>query len=423
MITPDGRRLIATRGLRGYADGLVAASLAGYLGDQLGYSATRIGVIVTGMLLGSAVLTMFTGTWGWRFQRRLLLRAGALLMVTTGLVFATSTTFFVLLAFGVIGTMNPGGSDVSVVQPIEQSLLPLTTTEEERSHVFARYTFFGGSLAALGALSAGLPARLHWPAESVFVVYAAAGVAMLGVYWTMSPQVEAAAQVMTPTPLGPSKRVVYRLAALFSLDSFGGGFAVQSLLVLWLLRRHHFSVGKAGVVLGVMQILAAASGFIAVRIERRLGPLRTMAFTHLPGQILLISAALMPTAPLAVACLIGRSLLSSMDVPVRNAYVMSVVTPAERAAAASVTNVPRSLASALPPIAAGWMLDHSRFGWPLIIGGSMKIVYDLLLLRMARITTRESASADRIGERTGSVSPPRDRLHDGEDEGNSPDGG
>jgi predicted MFS family arabinose efflux permease len=170
---------------------------------------------------------------------------------------------------------------------------------------------------------------------------------------------------------------------LFSLDSFGGGFAVQSLLVLWLLRRHHFSVGKAGAVLAVMQILSAASGFVAVRIERRLGPLRTMAFTHLPGQILLISAALMPNAPLAVACLIARSLLSSMDVPVRNAYVMSVVTPAERAAAASVTNVPRSLASALPPIAAGWMLDHSTFGWPLIIAGVLKAIYDLLLLRMA----------------------------------------
>jgi MFS family permease len=423
MINPDGRRLIATRGLRGYADGLVAASLAGYLGDELGYSATRIGVIVTGMLLGSAVLTLFTGTWGWRFQRRLLLRAGALLMVTTGLVFATSTTFLVLLALGVIGTMNPSGSDVSVVQPIEQSLLPLTTDAEHRSHVFARYTFFGGSLAALGALSAGLPARLHWPAESVFVVYAVAGVAMLGVYATMSPKVEAAAQVITPTPLGPSKRIVYRLAALFSLDSFGGGFAVQSLLVLWLLRRHHFTVGKAGVVLGVMQILSAASGFVAVRIERRLGPLRTMAFTHLPGQILLIGAALMPTAPLAVACLIGRSLLSSMDVPVRNAYVMSVVTPSERAAAASVTNVPRSLASALPPIAAGWMLDHSNFGWPLIIGGSLKIVYDLLLLRMARATAAESAVADGLGENTGAIAPPRDRLHDGEDDRDPTDEG
>ncbi|MEP7201976.1 MAG: MFS transporter [Ilumatobacteraceae bacterium] len=384
MITPDGKRLIATRGLRGYADGLIAASLAGYLGDQLGYSATRIGVIVTGMLFGSAVLTMFTGTWGWRFQRRVLLRAGALLMIVTGLTFATSTTFAVLLAFGVIGTMNPSGSDVSVVQPIEQSLLPLTTTAEDRSHVFARYTFVGGSLAALGALSAGLPQRLGWPLRSVFIVYAVTGVAMLGVYATMSPLVEAAAQAAPPTPLGPSKRIVYRLAALFSLDSFGGGFAVQSLLVLWLLRHHHFSIGKAGAVLAVMQILSAASGFIAVRIERRLGPLRTMAFTHLPGQILLIAAALMPSASLAVACLIGRSLLSSMDVPVRNAYVMSVVTPAERAAAASVTNVPRSLASALPPIAAGWMLDHSTFGWPLIIAGVLKGIYDLLLLQMAR---------------------------------------
>ena len=384
MITPDGRRLISTRGLRGYADGLVAASLAGYLGDQLGYSATRIGVIVTGMLLGSAVLTMFTGTWGWRFERRLLLRSGALLMVITGLVFFTSTSFPLVLAFGVIGTMNPSGSDVSVVQPIEQSLLPLTTSDERRSHTFARYSFFGGALASLGALSAGLPARFHWQPESVFLIYTFAGVAMLGVYATMSPLVEAAAQVAPPTPLGPSKRVVYKLAVLFSLDAFGGGFAVQSLLVLWLLRRHHFSVGKAGAVLAVMQILSAASGFIAVRIERRIGPLRTMAFTHLPGQILLISAALMPNAPLAVACLIARSLLSSMDVPVRNAYVMSVVTPPERAAAASVTNVPRSLASALPPIAAGWMLDRSTFGWPLIIAGSLKIAYDLLLLRMAR---------------------------------------
>ena len=384
MITSDGRRLIATRGLRGFADGLIAASLAGYLGNELGYSATRIGVIVTGMLLGSAVLTMFTGTWGWRFERRLLLRAGAVLMVVTGLVFATSTTFLVLVLLGVIGTMNPSGSDVSVVQPIEQSLLPLTTDDAHRSQLFARYTFIGGSLAALGALSAGLPARLHWRPTSVFVVYAAVGAAMLAVYATMSAQVEPAAQATTPTPLGPSKRVVYQLAALFSLDAFGGGFAVQSLLVLWLLRHHHFSVGKAGVVLGVMQILSAASGFVAVRIERRLGPLRTMALTHLPGQVLLIAAALMPNAPLAVACLIGRSLLSSMDVPVRNAYVMSVVTPAERAAAASVTNVPRSLASALPPVAAGWMLDRSTFGWPLIIAGSLKIVYDVLLLRMAR---------------------------------------
>ena len=423
MITPDGRRLIATRGLRGYADGLVAASLAGYLGDQLGYSATRIGVIVTGMLLGSAVLTMFTGTWGWRLQRRLLLRSGAMLMIATGIVYATSTTFIVLLIFGVIGTMNPSGSDVSVVQPIEQSLLPSTTSDRNRTHVFARYSFLGGSLAALGALSAGLPAKLNWNPSSVFVVYSLAGVAMLAVYAAMSTQVESAAQATPPTPLGPSKRIVYKLAALFSLDSFGGGFAVQSLLVLWLLRRHNFSVGRAGAVLAVMQILSAASGFVAVRIERRIGPLRTMAYTHIPGQIFLIAAAVVPTAPLAVTFLIARSLLSAMDVPVRNAYVMSVVTPAERAAAASVTNVPRSLASAIPPIMAGWMLDRSTFGWPLIIAGILKIIYDILLLRMARHSARGLTIGDGLGLNPAPVPPPGDRLHDGEDDRDSADGG
>jgi len=315
-----------------------------------------------------------------------------MLMIGTGLVYATSTTFVVLLVFGVIGTMNPSGSDVSVVQPIEQSLLPLTTSDERRTHTFARYSFFGGALAALGALCAGLPARLGWPAESVFVVYALAGVSMLGVYATMSPEVEMASHASPATPLGPSKRIVYQLAALFSLDSFAGGFAVQSLLVLWLLRRHHFTVGKAGVVLAAMQILSAASGFVAVRIERRIGPLRTMVFTHLPGQIMLIAAAFAPSARLAVGCLIARSLVSSMDVPVRNAFVMSVVTPPERAAAASVTNVPRSLASAIPPLAAGWMLDQTTFGWPLIIAGVLKIVYDLLLLRMARARDREATA-------------------------------
>jgi MFS family permease len=385
MISADGRRLVATRGLRGFADGLIAAALAGYLADELGYSGTRIGVIATGMLLGSAVLTMFTGAWGWRFSRRALLRTGAMLMVATGIVFSASTTFVVLLLLGVIGTMNPSGSDVNVVQPIEQSLLPLASPDEDRSRTFAIYTFVGGSLSALGALSAGLPGKVGWAPSSVFLIYAGAGALMLLIYLSMSQHVEVVSKAVS-APLGPSRRIVYRLAALFSLDSFGGGFAVQSLVVLWLLRRHHFTVGKAGVVLGVMQMVAAASGFISVRIEKRLGPLRTMAFTHMPAQVLLILAALMPNAPLAVACLIGRSLASTMDVPVRNAYVMTVVTPAERAAAASVTNVPRSLASALPPLAAGWMLDRTTFGWPLIIAGIMKFTYDLLLLQMARQT-------------------------------------
>ena len=173
---------------------------------------------------------------------------------------------------------------------------------------------------------------------------------------------------------------MYRLAALFSLDAFGGGFVITALLVLWLQRRFDLSLALSGAVFFWAGLLSAGSALVAVRLARRIGLVRTMVFTHLPANGLLILTAFMPTAGLAVACLLGRAALSQMDVPARTSYVMAVVTPDERPAAASVTNVPRSLASAIPPIFAGWMLSRSTFGWPLVIGGSIKIVYDLLLL-------------------------------------------
>ena len=182
--------------------------------------------------------------------------------------------------------------------------------------------------------------------------------------------------------LGPSRRVVYRLAAVFSLDSLGGGFVVQSLLVLWLARRHGLSTATTGAVFFWTGLLAGASALVAVRIARRIGLVRTMVFTHLPANVLLVLTALAPTAPLAVAGLLARSALSQMDVPTRTSYVMAVVSPEERPAAASVTGVPRSLAAAATPLAAGWLLEHSTFGWPLVIGGVLKAAYDLLLLAM-----------------------------------------
>ena len=184
--------------------------------------------------------------------------------------------------------------------------------------------------------------------------------------------------------LGPSRHTVYRLAALFSIDAFGGGFVITALVVLWLQRRFHLSLAVSGAVFFWAGLLSAFSALVAVRIAGRIGLVRTMVFTHLPANGLLILTAFMPNAPLAVACLLGRAALSQMDVPARTSYVMAVVTPDERPAAASVTNVPRSLASALPPIAAGWMLSHSTFGWPLIVGGGIKASYDLLLLHQFR---------------------------------------
>jgi MFS family permease len=384
----DAHRLTATRGIRGFVDGAVSVVLAAYL-TLLGYSGTQIGVVVTAMLLGSAALTLATGTYGHRFRRRTLLVAGAVLMIATGITYATTTVLIVLIVVGTLGTMNPTSGDVSVFLPMEQSLLPATAPDSERTATFARYAFVGSIFGALGSLAAGVP---DWIARhtslapeqtlrGVFIAYAIAGVAALVIYRSLSPAIEPPGDGR-PQPLRESRGIVFRLAAVFSLDAFGGGFTVQSLLALWLYRRFDLSVAAAGALLFWTGVCSAFSAFVAARIAKRIGLIRTMVFTHMPAQVLLISAALMPNLFLAVVCLVARSLLSAMDAPLRSSYVMAVVSPGERAAAASITNVPRSLTSALPPIAAGWMLDHSTVGWPLIIAGVVKLTYDVLLLRM-----------------------------------------
>ncbi len=364
--------------------------LAAYL-TLVGYSGRQVGVVVAAMMLGSAFLTVLAGVYGHRFARRSILVGGAWLMVLTGVTYASTSLFAALVVMGAIGTMNPGSGDVSVFLPMEQSLLPATAADDQRTAIFARYAFVGSAFGALGSLAAGLPdwivanssiERSH-ALRGVFAVYAAAGVVAFVIYRSLSPAIEPLAD-HTPQRLGASRRIVYRLAAVFSLDAFAGGFIVQSLLALWLFRRFDLSVTAAGALLFWTGVCSAFSAFVSSRLAARIGLVRTMVFTHLPAQVLLISAALMPNLALAVVCLIARSLLSAMDVPARNSYVMAVVSPPERAAAASITNVPRSLAAALPPIAAGWMLDHSTFGWPLIIAGVLKAIYDVLLLIMFR---------------------------------------
>lgn len=373
----DARLLVEARGLRALADGIVSTALSAYL-LSLGFSSTRVGVVITATLIGSAALTLLVGLRGHRIGRRRLLLGAGLLMVTTGVAFGTLTSFVPILVVGFLGTLNPSAGDVSVFLPSEQALLPGTAADHDRTALFARYTLVGFVLAAVGSLVAGLVVG-----RAMFVVYAALGAVAVSRYRHLSPAIEPAAGAR-PTPLGPSRHVVHRLAAVFCIDSFGGGFVVQAMLALWLHRRFGLSVATTGLVFFWSGLLSGGSGLLAARIARRIGLIRTMVFTHLPANGLLVLAAFMPSAPLAVAALLLRSALSQMDVPARQSYVMAVVTPPERAAAASVTNVPRSLASALAPIGAGWMLEHSSFGWPLVAGGVLKAIYDLVLLAMFR---------------------------------------
>jgi predicted MFS family arabinose efflux permease len=382
----DAALLLETRATRAFGDGVVSVALATYLA-ALGLTDLRIGVVVTATLLGSAALTLGVGLRAHRMPRRRLLQLVSLLMIATGLGFAAASSFWPLLVVGFVGTLNPSGGDVSVFLPTEQAVLPATAPDSQRTALFARYSLLGTLVAAVGALCAGVP---EWVGERLgatsttalrwtFIGYAGLGVVVLFRYRRLSPAVEPAGEA-APSALGPSRSVVYRLAALFSLDAFGGGFVITALLVLWLQRRFGLSLAVAGAVFFWAGVLSAFSALVAARIARRIGLVRTMVFTHLPANALLVLAAFMPTAPLAVAALLARAALSQMDVPARTSYVMAVVSPPERPAAASVTNVPRSLAAALPAIATGWMLGQTTFGWPLIIGGCLKATYDLLLL-------------------------------------------
>lgn len=386
--SPDARRIVRTRGLRALVDGLVAVILPGYLLAS-GLDTVQVGAVITAALLGSAAVTLAIGLHGGALSRRRILELLALVMVATGLAFATASGFVVLLVVAALGTINPSSGDVSGFLPVEQALLPDTVPAASRTAVFARYSLLAALAGAVGALAAGLPTlaarhssvSVHDAERGVFVAYALVGLVLLWQYRRLGVG-GAHPPDQPPARLGPSRRLVHRLAAVFSLDAMGGGFAVQSILVLWLSLRFDLSTATAGAVFFWSGVLSASSALLAPRLARRIGLIRTMVFTHLPANALLMAAALMPSAGLAVACLLARALLSQMDVPARTSYVMAIVRPEERAAAASVTNVPRSLAAALPPLAAGWMLHQSTFGWPLLIAGALKAAYDLILLAL-----------------------------------------
>lgn len=381
----DARVLLLGRGTRAFGDGFVSILLPLHLA-QLGLSNVEIGAVATATLLGSAALTLAVGFMANRIGRRALLLRASLLMVATGLGFAFLHDFWPLLLVAFVGTLNPSSGDVSVFLPTELALLPQTTSDRQRTALFARFSMTGSLIAAFGALCAGLPAlltaRTGFPLdvaiEGMFVLYAALGLAILFLYRGLSPAIEPDPS-QPAAPLGPSKRTVFGLAALFSLDSFGSGLVVQSLLALWLFQRFGLSVGITATIFFWSGILSAFSALLAVRIASRIGLLNTAVFTHLPANVFLILTPFMPRVELAVLLLLLRSAFSQMDVPVRNSYVMAVVTPAERPAAASVTAVPKSIASALGPLISGWLYSMSVFGWPLVIAGTLKGIYDLLL--------------------------------------------
>jgi MFS family permease len=381
--------LLWARALRDFGDGFVAVLLPVYL-TALGFSPLQVGVIATAALLGSALLTLGIGLVGGRHDHRRLLLAAASLMMATGVAFAFVHDFAALLVIAFAGTVNPSSGSVSVFVPLEHAVLSRDVADRERTKLFARYSLIGALSGAAGALAAATPDYLALAGitqlaaiKAMFVLYALLGLAGSLLY-TRIPQRARPAPGEVPAALGPSRHIVYRLAALFSLDAFAGGLIVQSLLALWLFERFDLSLSAASLFFFWAGVLSAFSFPVAAWLSRRIGLINTMVFTHIPSSLCLILAAVAPTLPLALALLLARAALSQMDVPTRSSYVMAVVTEAERPAAASFTSVPRSLAAAASPALAGAMFAASLQAWPLIICGALKIIYDLLLLAQFR---------------------------------------
>ena len=376
--------LYGARALRGFGDGFALIVLPAHLAAH-GFSAGEIGLVAAAALFGTAVFTLSVGAVASRFDLRSLLLAGAGLMSATGIGFATADLFAIVLVVAFFGTINPSSGDIGVLIPIEHAMLTHEVDDTTRTVAFARYSLIGALSMAAGSLAAALPDFLLGQGiaqtnafKMMFYTYAALGLASGGLY-VLLPKAHLETRPSI-APLNESRGRVYKLAALFSVDAFAGGFIVQSLLALWLFKRFDMSLSEASVFFFSATLLSAVSYPLAARIARRFGLVNTMVWTHIPSSVCLILAALAPSLVAALALLLVRAALSQMDVPARSSYVMAVVTPSERPAAASITAVPRSLASSLGPAFGGALLASPYMASPLLICGVLKITYDLALL-------------------------------------------
>ncbi len=396
-LPPDGRILFSTRILRLFAYGFLSVILALYL-RQLGFSEFNIGLLLTLTLLGDTVISLLITTHADRIGRQRMLFAGALLMILAAVLFAVTKNYALLVLAATIGVISPSGNEVGPFLSIEQASLTQLVSDRQRTRTFAWYALVGSFATALGALAGGGIAQLlqglgYTPLNSYRVVvlgYGLIGLLLLALFTRLSTAIEV--PIHPPSaPADPaeqrrflglhrSQKVVFRLAALFSLDAFAGGFVIQSLMALWFNQRFGVEPAVLGAIFFGANILAGISALSAAWVAGKIGLINTMVFTHLPSNVLLILVPFMPSLGLAIALLLVRFSISQMDVPTRQSYTMAVVDPDERSAASGITGVARTIGASLSPVITGVFMSNPAFlGFPMILSGALKIVYDLAL--------------------------------------------
>ncbi|MFC5453355.1 MFS transporter [Prosthecobacter fluviatilis] len=392
--------LFLSRATRLHAFGMTSVILALHLARR-GLSTGDVGLLFTLALLTDAALTLVLSTHADRWGRRRTLMLSGFLMALAGMMLVVGESWWVVLLGITIGVISPGGNEVGPFLAIEQACLAQCTTAQRRTQLIAWYNVTGFVATAVGALSAGAwlkTAGSQGGASHVLWAYALSGVAVMVLAMLLTHQVETAPGQNTQrakshwTGLQESRSKVVRLGGLFALDSFAGGFIPQSLLAYWFATRWSLSEWELGQVFFATSLLSGISGLVAAPLSQKIGMVNTMVFTHLPSNVLLMLVPVMPSAGLAIGCLLLRHTLSQMDVPVRQSYVMSLVRPEERSAANGILATVRSLSAALSPALAGGLLSPTAWlSGPLLIAGGLKSLYDVLLFKTFRsVPTEES---------------------------------
>lgn len=393
-LSGDGRLILLTTSLRSFAVGFVSVLLALYL-KETGLDPVRVGAVLAAVVVGNAVFVTLASLFADHFGRKRSFMVLSMMTILGGALFPLTDSFVLLLFVGGIAGFGLGGKDRAAQSSLEQPVLARSAPSERRTALFAYYNVIGGLASAVGALCSGAPALMEQALgidaldgyRLMFLLYAGIGAIVTLVYLRLSPAAEAPAvdgRRAGVTLPRRSKSIIYKLAALGAMDSFGGGFMFQTFLAYWFSLRYELSLESLASIFFVANILSSLSAFIAVWLARRIGLINTMVWTHIPANLLVVVMAFSPFAWLAVAMLLVRETMSQMDVPTRQSYTMAVVAPEEQTVAAGMSTLGRQGGQMSSPYISGLLVAASLPNVPLIMGGLIKVVYDLLLWQQFR---------------------------------------
>jgi MFS family permease len=392
----DGKLILLARAIRTFAYGFLSIILSVYL-KLSGFDDVSIGLILSSTLINSVIFTLIATIYADRIGRKKILIIYAALMSFSGIIFFVSNNYVLLIISALIGTINVTGSETGSFLSLEQALLPQTIKEfKKRNLLFGIYNMIGTFAMSVGVLLSGLPNVIQYyyhlnsiqSLKPLFLIYAILGFLILLIYLNLSNKIEIEIlqnkndekKLITKTLSPKSKEIITKLSSLFAIDSFAGGFVIQSIVSFWFFTRFNVDLTILSYIFSIAGVLTAFSFIISTKIADRFGLINTMAFTHLPSNILLILVAFAPTFHLAIILYLARMGLSQMDVPTRQSYIVAVVNEEERTVAAGITNISRNIAQAISPSIAGYILQFVSFlAVPFLLGGLLKIVYDILL--------------------------------------------